>query len=104
METDRTIVQSNSAEAAAGAVAAAYRPSSFDSSIFFLQSSAGSAKWPITPAVVAAFRMSMAEAAPAAEIGGVARSGGQDGTHGSAIAAYERKVKPLSTGAFPYNP
>ena len=59
----------------------AYRPSSFDSSVFFLQTESGRAAWPATAPVVQEFRAAMAKALPAT---------------GGSIEQWERKVKPLA--------
>lgn len=64
---------------------AEYRPSSFDSSVFFLQTEAGQAAWPATVELVTAFKTAMAKAVPA-------EGGGQT------IQQWEQKIKPLSSG------
>ena len=64
-----------------------YRPSSFDSSVFFLQTDAGAARWPVTPALLARFRTALAKAIPSAGC--------------RSIQEWEQKVKPLSAASPP---
>jgi len=62
-----------------------YRPSSFDSGIFFLQNEAGKAKWPATDEVIEEFCAAMAKAIPADDA--------------KSIEAWEQKMKPLSSSS-----